>query len=328
MAGIIMGAIGGLGDAMQNVGSTMLKNELDTESKLKVNQQDSDLALQRAKALEEYKVQAASALREQRATRIGAAQQGIVDAKMDAKYAGSDAAVAAADAGQTDAPLTDEQRGIINSAKDTDRRRLMADRSTYVDAAIQTGDIEPKDVLASNTKSEVADITAQSRQAVQDAKNEVAMARVDAMNAKTQAQYEAAMARVEAAVAKAGNGNTDFDKKIKLLKDAGASPKEIANFITERKQPSLEDLATGFLRADPNAGTKKEMTPEQALAKAKKLRSLTQDLGDDDSSDPGTPKPAPTVKPLSTLPPGARQIGTSGGKPVYETPDGKRFIGQ
>jgi hypothetical protein len=31
-------------------------------------------------------------------------------------------------------------------------------------------------------------------------------------------------------------------------------------------------------------------------------------------------------KALPALPKGAKQIGTSGGKPVYETPDGKRFI--
>jgi hypothetical protein len=35
--------------------------------------------------------------------------------------------------------------------------------------------------------------------------------------------------------------------------------------------------------------------------------------------------PKPAVK---SLPPGARQIGTSKGKPVYETPDGKRFIAE
>lgn len=31
---------------------------------------------------------------------------------------------------------------------------------------------------------------------------------------------------------------------------------------------------------------------------------------------------------IDTLPPGAKQIGTSGGKPVYQTPDGKKFIGE
>lgn len=68
---------------------------------------------------------------------------------------------------------------------------------------------------------------------------------------------------------------------------------------------------------------------------------------------PGTPKPGSTVQSgttgigtrsvsgkigglepkqqvsrLDTLPAGAKQIGTSGGKPVYQTPDGKKFIGE
>ncbi len=40
----------------------------------------------------------------------------------------------------------------------------------------------------------------------------------------------------------------------------------------------------------------------------------------------GGPAAAPKAT-LNALPAGARQIGTSGGKPVYQTPDGKRFIG-
>jgi len=40
---------------------------------------------------------------------------------------------------------------------------------------------------------------------------------------------------------------------------------------------------------------------------------------------PPPPKGAAPGARLNALPPGSRQIGTSGGKPVYETPDGKRF---
>jgi hypothetical protein len=144
------------------------------------------------------------------------------------------------------------------------------------------------------------------------------MARNEAMNAKNQSQYEIAMAKVETAVARAGAGNTDFDKKVKLLKDAGATPNEIANFITEKKQPSLEDLASGFLRSDPNAGMKNALTPSAAYEKAKTLRALTATIRED-----AAPKPESAT---AGLPKGAKQIGTSGGKPVYETPDGKRFI--
>lgn len=40
------------------------------------------------------------------------------------------------------------------------------------------------------------------------------------------------------------------------------------------------------------------------------------------------PAPAPTAAPrIDALPAGAKQVGTSKGRPVYETPDGKRYIG-
>jgi hypothetical protein len=41
---------------------------------------------------------------------------------------------------------------------------------------------------------------------------------------------------------------------------------------------------------------------------------------------PAAPKAAAPAASPSALPPGSRQIGTSGGKPVYETPSGQRFI--
>jgi hypothetical protein len=51
------------------------------------------------------------------------------------------------------------------------------------------------------------------------------------------------------------------------------------------------------------------------------------------NNTPGAPRapaaPPPPAAPAASrnaLPPGARQIGTSGGKPVYQTPDGKQFI--
>ncbi|RTL37173.1 MAG: hypothetical protein EKK53_21625 [Burkholderiales bacterium] len=57
--------------------------------------------------------------------------------------------------------------------------------------------------------------------------------------------------------------------------------------------------------------------------------------GKSDQPPPSDAKPSPAQNPspeksasrtVSSLPPGAKQIGTSGGKPVYQTPDGRRFI--
>lgn len=41
----------------------------------------------------------------------------------------------------------------------------------------------------------------------------------------------------------------------------------------------------------------------------------------------GNPPAPPPAQPIANLPQGAKQVGTSGGKPVFQTPDGKRFVG-
>lgn len=45
------------------------------------------------------------------------------------------------------------------------------------------------------------------------------------------------------------------------------------------------------------------------------------------ASGPVTNAP-PVVKPIPKLPEGSKQIGTHKGKPVYQTPDGKKFLGE
>jgi hypothetical protein len=200
MGGIIMGAIGGLGDAAQNVGSTFLKNELDTESRLKVNQQDSDLALARSKALEDYKIQAGNTQREQQASRISTAAQPIVEqgivnraragrANQLPEYDPSDttgpasfhgdakevlAAIRALPEGpDKQAALAQLQRqvdaGIVKNAgmkpgdlTDEERTKFAPSDSDLTKArtraAIESGDISPKDAATLDQKGE-ADLT-------------------------------------------------------------------------------------------------------------------------------------------------------------------------
>lgn len=91
---------------------------------------------------------------------------------------------------------------------------------------------------------------------------------------------------------------------------------------------------------DPAKKAFKEATKKDQENKA---NGITSDLAGQvrrewiQANTPGA-KPAPAAPPApppkgaapaagpSALPPGSRQVGTSGGKPVYETPDGKRFI--
>jgi hypothetical protein len=309
--GIILGALGGAGEAAQNIGSTMLKNELDTESRLKVNQQDSDLALQRAKALEDYKLAAANQQRQAQSQRIQDAQTGIVNSKIGDKYASSDAAVAAADAGQTDAPLTDEQRGIINQAKDADRKKLMADKSTYVDAAIQTGDIAPKDVLAASNKEEVAGIRAQALQAVQDAKNDVWREKIEFMAQKSKDDNNT---RMLIAAMRAASGGKDGGDTAKIRtaqtyletvnaerKASGQDPMTfeeayaIANYAPKSDQESgiRARVATTLINNDP-----KLLKDPEALRK-----NVEATLSVINNDTPAAKPPAPAASASTKKPP-------------------------
>jgi hypothetical protein len=56
MGGIILGALAGAGEAAQNIGSTLMKSELDRDARRESAQFESDLALQRAQTLEKFKM--------------------------------------------------------------------------------------------------------------------------------------------------------------------------------------------------------------------------------------------------------------------------------
>jgi hypothetical protein len=306
--GIVLGALGGMGSAMQDMGMNQQKAWLEQDNQANA----SALALQREQALEVFKnnlqVTTANQQRDAQTSRINNAASGIVTGQLADKYASSDAAVQAAQGGASpdvsaaegndnvQAALTPEQQAVIDQSKASDKASMMADPNTRTKAAIQTGDISPKDAMLDESRNEINRVKTEAAIHNQETKTaaylEVQSARNDVMNARNELQFTAAMAKLEAKLAAAGNGGTDFDKKIALLKESGASPSDIANFITERKQPSLEDLANGFLKSDPNAGTKKALTPEAAYEKATQLRNLTKMLDKN--------APAPSSAPAGT----------------------------
>lgn len=95
------------------------------------------------------------------------------------------------------------------------------------------------------------------------------------------------------------------DGSEKTLGKAGDFDKSVASLVTKM---SKDDYAFSKL-------------PE-AEKREKAIERLTGGTAAPKTGD--NPKPAATI---SALPKGATQIGTSGGKPVYQTPDGKKFIG-
>jgi len=280
MSGIIAGALGGLGQGLATAGEIGMRKAAATDLENVRAENDQ----KRAVFMEELRTKSADTQRVAAVERRDQAKAGIINSQMNDEFA---------TAVPSDASTwTPEQQAAVDQAKGMRRNELDRDVNLDLRAGMKTGDIDVKDVAAMG-----------QRDAANESRLMIAQMRADALNAKTEAQQEAAKAKIEAAIAKAGSGNTDFDKKIALLKAGGLNEREIANFILERKQPSLEDLAANFLKSDTMAGTRKAMTPDQAMEKARQLRSLTRDLdADTPSGSPVSAAPAAPATPAARRP--------------------------
>ena len=165
---------------------------------------------------------------------------------------------------------------------------------------IQAADAGNKYYAGTQSKADIEEKKLESREKIEQK-------RIEQRDRHDDKIAEAMMARIESASGgKAGN-KTALIQNAEYLKSLGYSDDKIEKFIFEKKEIPLEDVAAKILAGDKFG----EMTPAQAAQKAIALRD-------------GLRKPAP--KPMGTLPDGAKQVGTSGGKPVYQTPDGKKYI--
>lgn len=144
--GILLSAMAGAGDSAADSMDQRIKllrqNELDA-NRAELEKQKQLAIIQ---ATKQANIDAANQMREAQAARLGASKDQVVAQQMGQKYAQSDDAVAAADAGQTAAPLTQEQKDAIAQSKAIDLKALADDPHTYIAAAMKTGDIDPKTV--------------------------------------------------------------------------------------------------------------------------------------------------------------------------------------
>lgn len=109
----------------------------------------------------------------------------------------------------------------------------------------------------------------------------------------------------------------------------------------DNKVQSTKTLADGRIVAIMKDGSAKVMThddgkPMAAIDYEKLVGTTAGQVGKTIEGSLASPEanrgrarsmlPQPPAGSPAGLPPGSKQIGTSGGKPVYQTPDGKRFI--
>lgn len=228
---------------------------------------------------------------------------------------------------------TPEQQAAVDQSLNIDKTKVATDPKTRTQAAIATGDISPKDAATLDTRAEIADAKNQSYLANVQAKLDMAKDRLE-------------MAQTIATIRAAGGGSGDGKdpanaKMIEYLVKNGTPREQATSMVLGDNEGKTKDpvglaaqLATALIRdgirvpADAPKGTTPasyamDIATQQIEAATKKLRT------NEPAKPAGAPAaPAAAAKPASpaALPAGSKQVGTSGGKPVYETPDGKRFI--
>jgi hypothetical protein len=324
---LFVSALGGAGDAMERMGLQNQKTFADED----MTSLQSELATQKAETLAQFeanlKVQTADTLRTQQQQRISDAAQPLVQQALDTKYANATPA--------DPSTWTPEQQAAVDQSKQLDQQALLQDPKIRTQAAIDTGDISPTDAARMASQSEITQMKIQNimdRAADKNATmKEIADARADAMKYG----YEL---RLQAAQERAANGKIDTATGRMLITS------EDANIRASTTQMGM--LNTQLQNVSPT----KDGKPNPAYTSIQdQIKTLQQDIADSKARKEsyfkdygllpqGEPKPdakpdnKPETKPAAsavpTLPPGSRQVGTSGGKPVYETPDGKRFIAQ
>jgi hypothetical protein len=412
MSGLILGALGGAGEQMANVGQNLFRDSLDADKQQRqsvLDQQthavNSNVDLQRQQALEQYKITLANSQREAEVGRINGAAGGIVTGQLAQKYAGSDAAVAAAQGGASpdvsaaegndnvQAALTPEQSAVIQQSKDADRTSLMSDPNVRTQAAIQTGDISPKDVMSNTSRQEInqikMDALLQRAQDHNTTSKEIADVKAEAMKYGYELRLQAAQEKnatgkidtatgrmlitsedvnIKAATTQIGTLTRQLSE-VRQMKDGKPNPdytaiqEQIASLNDDIKASKANKVE--YLRgmnvmpgASPaprggNAASDTSVAPQAGVTgafngnpaditgaianiadpqeRANAQAALQQQMRANGGTLPQQPVSVPTApqaKPISALPAGAVQVGTSGGKPVYQTPDGKRFISQ
>lgn len=144
--GIILSALAAAGDeGVKSVDSNIKQQQITDQ-----DERRSLLETAKAKAIIDYQKQAQLDAENQKRQgiqdRVGAARTGVINTAMADKYAQSDAAVADAAAGKTSAPLTPDQKAAIDQSKQIDTKALADDPHSYIQAAMATGDIDPKEV--------------------------------------------------------------------------------------------------------------------------------------------------------------------------------------
>lgn len=255
-----MGWKGFVGGALSSAGKSALEY-LDREDRqvhdMERMDKQQELEMQKLEQTKRLAKELADEERQAKAKRISTAKEEIIDRLIGSKYADSDAAVAAADRGQTDMPLTDEQRKTIAMAKVNDRSSLASDPTIAVEAGMRTGDIDFKE-YAAIISQERANRIKERQQSWKESVDEQRLLLQERGLDIRDRQVNAMVAKM----ASAGNGGgsvaafvQEFDK---IKAETKWAPDKILEYMNRAKTPVESYSET--TKSDPLTGTQTSVT--------------------------------------------------------------------
>lgn len=292
-----MGALGGMGDALQNIGGSMFKAELDRDAR----QADSDLALARAKSLEEFKAGLGERDRKQMVERIDTAAKGIIGGKIAQKA--ND--LYGPGSNLTEADLADEEKQALAL---TDGEKAAA----RTQAGVETGYISPKDAATIERDERRSDATERAT-----AQRETAAAmRDETQRYIAELRDETAQKKIEQLIRRTGDGNDRAPanaKMIEYLVSNGMDRKDATSRVLGENEGKSKDpvgltaqLATTLMTTQGSQLrqlSEKSGKPVQQVAMemaADQIEAATKRFRPPDGAAPNPPAPAP--KPAASPP--------------------------
>jgi hypothetical protein len=290
--------IGGAADSGAQTMGDQIKNDENVQMQGQLEQQAADTKLDMASRQAAAEV----LLKQQAAARFQAAQQGIINDKMNQKYGTSDAAVADADAGNTDAPLTDDQKAAIAQAKQLDTNSLMHNSDIMTQAGLQTGDINPEQAVTNASRSDIAQLKMEGYKDRNDMMLQIGLAKADAQTTAAQIRADAMMARVAA-----GQGTTKDQANVAqieyLMKKQNLSKEQALDLVYgngEAAHKSADDRVSSMTTSLISSGqvrVTKDDPPGTTVA-SKAMRMARDAIG----AGSAAPVPSPSPRPGNMVP--------------------------
>jgi hypothetical protein len=355
MSGLIWAGIGkGIADAGQSFASAGMKQlEMDRQDEREILREER--LLKRQEALDELKATRERTREEElqqrvinesaavstKANEIGTAREGRAFDRLaeSSAMAGEQGDVALSKEQlqklAKDDPALGEQykkMGLVESSMPlTANQKRMQRADDEVQASMDIGaHSSVQKSLMDKRKSVLDEIREENKETDRKVERQQNNRRLDLIEERIASQtkigQQNADANTKRADKPAGGGSDNNDRDITAAENALSSTR--ARIEKGYREPTMQE------KYDPvalEAYTRKrnEFVDNHPDVKRQSDRVTRLNSGGGAPAAPATPKSGDNSKPAATisgLPKGATQIGTSGGKPVYQTPDGKKFI--